>query len=222
MGLGSASQKAKQMNRSETEPSRRPLSQLPVLGVRLLGSLVLLIATFAGALTFLSALQLVDPQIALQNSELRQLYLRWVVVPTSDQPLLTAACAAGVSVIATGWLVASLRRETHDESGGHVLESDELGLVVVDRQGVRSVAEGAAIRCSGVIEARARVRGPSLGPIRLAVAAWVLPGTQLRTTGQQIKASAQAAVEETIGLDVRSVAVKLHVWADELLPSRVI
>ena len=177
---------------------------------RVLVTLVLLAVAIAATGVFLVSSRLLSAQQLLPYYGLQQQLLGWIERLSGLQRIGVAGGALAVGVIALAWLLRGFSRE-RSSAGRHVLSADERGFVIVDAAGVASVAEAAALRAQGVLDAVARVRGAGAAPIHLSLLVAVHHGTNIREAGEAVRQRATEAVEQLVGLKVRETVVQVDV-----------
>ncbi len=129
--------------------------------------------------------------------------------------LLLVGGAAISGPIAVSWLLRQLR--PGDSSTRHVLLADAEGFVLVDSQGIESVASGAALRAPGVVEVDVEAYGAGSSPVSIQALVGIHPGASVEAAGRAVRDNARAAVEQLVGLRVSDVTVDVRVLEpDEL------
>jgi hypothetical protein len=127
--------------------------------------------------------------------------------------LLAGAAVAGPIVVS--WLLGQLR--PGDSSTRHVLLADEEGFVLVDSQGIESVASGAALRAPGVVEVDVQAYGAGSSPVAIQALVGIHPGASVEAAGRAVRDNTRAAVEQLVGIRVSDVTVDVRVLEpDEL------
>lgn len=181
---------------------------------RFVVGLLLLLIVVAAALVFLTALGLFHPGKHLAWGVGLEQAVEMPGVPHGLGRLAVGVVAAFIGLLAA---VLLLRRifpgsgRSATSTGQHVLVADERGYVVVDKRGIRTIAESAATRVSGVVEARIQVHGAGAAPVRLVLKVWVHAGADLRVAGEKARQRAIEAVEQLVGLQVHDAVVHLEV-----------
>lgn len=181
----------------------------------LLGILLLAIA-LAGAIVFLIATGLLDADQIIADDDLRSTLLGFAEGGTGTERLMTAGASA---VIGLGSLVILFRRFGTESRGAipgaiaaqHILLADDEGMVMVATDGIASVAEAAAVRSHGVIDADVRVSGRGSAPVRIRVVGHVYAGADLKRAGRETRENVKSAIERLVGLEVTDVTVEIVV-----------
>lgn len=184
--------------------------------------LLLVLLAIAAAAVFLSALGVVQAERMVPDEVLRERLLGWLVEGPAWVRAATASVALGVGLLALWGLSRRISASPSGTPNVHVLMADELGVVVVAREGVEGVARQAVGGAAGVVEADVRVRSRGADAVGLVVHAVVLPGADLQRAGAQARDRAREAVERLVGLRVHEVAVQLEVIAPEDLERTVL
>ena len=129
--------------------------------------------------------------------------------------VLLIAGAAVAGPIAVSWLIRQLRPDA--TSTRHVLLADEDGFVLVDSQGIESIASGAALRAPGVVEVDDEAYGSGSSPVSIQALVGIHPGASVEAAGRVVRENTRAAVEQLVGLRVSDVTVDVRVLEpDEL------
>ncbi len=104
-----------------------------------------------------------------------------------------------------------------DPSTLHMLGSDDKGFVVIDSQGIASIASHAALSARGVVDVNVRVQGNGRSPVRLRVSIGVYPGADAKRAGEEAREAVADAVESLVGIKVRDVIVAIEVLQPDRL-----
>lgn len=99
----------------------------------------------------------------------------------------------------------------------HILDADDLGRVWVDSASVAVVARQAALAVRGVIDAAVRVDGNVMAPVEVRVEVDYYPGAKLKDSGVAVRSAVRDAIENLVGLEVRTVEVRENVLEPEEL-----
>jgi hypothetical protein len=183
---------------------------------QLLVGVLLLSVALAGAVVFLVATGLVAAEQILADAGLRASLLGFAETGTRAE---RAGAAAVSALLGLGSLAVLFRRVGPERAAGgpsathaqHILVADDAGMVMVSTAGIASVAETAALRAHGVVDADVRVRGRGSAPVRIHVVAYVYRGADLRRAGTEARESIKRAVEKLVGIEVTDVNVELVV-----------
>jgi hypothetical protein len=183
---------------------------------QLLVGVLLLAVAIAGAVVFLVASGLVGAEQIIRDEGLRGSLLGFAETGTLGERALAAAASA---LVGLGSLVLLFRRVGPERTSGvagathaqHILVADDEGMVMVATAGIASVAETAALRAHGVVDADVRVSGRGSAPVRIHVVAKVYRGADLRRAGKDARESIKGAIEKLVGIEVTDVNVELVV-----------
>lgn len=194
----------------------------------LLAALLLLALAAIAAVVFLLALGLVDAGRVIGDEGLRDALLGWT--EGAGAAWTRAAVASGALLLGLLSLWGLLRRLAPSGGGQpsgpasevHVLVADDLGVVLVAREGIEGIARQAVQGSTGVIDAEVRVRSRGPDAVALKVDALVLPGADLQRAGAQARDRARESVERLVGLGVQEVSVRLEVVEPEDLERTVL
>lgn len=190
---------------------------------RLIAALALLVVAATGVLVFLLSLRVVSPaQLSGGWAPAEQLFR----IPTQLSGWSAVATVAVSVVTAVGALSLLVGRLTGSggqvfSAGHHVVDSDDLGFVLVETAGVASIVERAVLGVGGVADCVAQIRGTGSSPVRVILHIGVQPRTAIQRAGAQARETAKQAIEQLVGLEVRDVHVKAHVMDADELGSRV-
>ncbi len=193
--------------------SRRGWAEQVLVGILLLAVAV------AGVVVFLVAAGLVAAEELIANESLRAGLLGFAQGGSATERAVTASASA---VIGLGSLLLLFRRagDRTDGAGSaqarHILVADDEGMVMVSTAGIASVAETAAVRSHGVLEADVKVGGRGSAPVRIRVVAYAYRGADLKRAGREVRENVKSAVERLVGLDVTDVTVEIEVSEEEL------
>ncbi len=181
---------------------------------RLLGGVLLLLLSAGAAFVFLAALGLLDTARAAPfGFDLGQL-LGFDRDPQGFIRLGAGSAALLVGLTATVAFVRRLAGEPVARpaaAGMHVLRADERGIVRVDSAGICAVANAAALRTPGVVDARAEVLNPEGAQLRLGLGVWVSAAAEVGQTGEAVRQNVVEAVQRLVGLEVAQAVVNLKV-----------
>ncbi len=122
-----------------------------------------------------------------------------------------AVAVSGVTGVIALALLLKVLRPASRPSDLHMLVADEQGFVVVDSQGIMTVAGQAAASSYGVVNSKVEIRGNGPSPIRLRAEVGVFPGADLKRAGSEARQNIRTAVERLVGLPVRDVVVAVRV-----------
>jgi len=208
--------------------ARRPRGGPPARLDALFAGLLLLVVAAAAAAAFLLAIGLVDASRLIADEGLRETLLGWTT--GTGNAWTRAAVASGSLLVGLLALWGIIRRLTpggaprgaQTQSAVHVLVADDLGVVLVAREGIEGIARQAVQGATGVIDAEVQVRSRGPDAVGLKVDALVLPGADLQRAGAQARDRAREAVERLVGLGVQEVSVRLEVVEPEELERTVL
>ncbi len=183
----------------------------------LVGWLAILAVVLGSAVVFLVAAGWVDPGRLLGDWALGHELLDFAQRAEGPRQLWVAGGALLIGVLALVLLLYPRSPLRRGSASMHLLSMDERGFVVVDSQGIASVAAQAAASVQGVLEADADVRGTGMSPVRLQVLVGVLPGTGVKQIGDQVREAVREAVETLVGVQVRDVSARVEILEPEAL-----
>lgn len=189
---------------------RNPTGRASSAILRGVAVVLLLLLAMACATVFLLALGLLPPSAVVAAFAPAGDLLHSVATLDFVDRAIAGAAAAAVGVAALALMVRAPRNVPHAATK-HILHADEKGLVVIGSESVETVAEQAAVRAPGVLDARVRVKGRPSGPVRLRVRVEVLPGTDVKRVGPRVQDAVRSSVEDLVGLTVRDANVEVHV-----------
>lgn len=178
---------------------------------------ILFAVAFCAAIVTVVAAGLVAAGDVIAHDGAREALLGFAEDGSGAQRALTAAVSA---VVGLGALALLFRRggpgggaaaESAGRAHQHVLLADDDGMVMVSTAGVAAVAETAAIRSHGVVEARVRVRGRGSAPIRVHVAADAYPGADFKRAGREVRENVKSSLQRLVGIEVTDVTVEMEV-----------
>jgi uncharacterized alkaline shock family protein YloU len=179
---------------------------------RLVTALLLLLVAGASAFVLLAALGLVDTTVSTPFGFTLAEYLRFDDDPDGLMRISVGAGALLVGLLAVGLLIRRLSGGGGSKpSQSHVLVADEQGLVRVDTRGICTVANTAAARTQGVMDAQVQVVSREGEPLRLRMSVWVSAAAEVGQTGDEARKRAAEAVERLVGLEVNQVVVDVQV-----------
>lgn len=177
---------------------------------RTLRAAALAAVAVAGAVAFLIGAAVVDAS-ALGLDRLDA----WMAEADGGSRYVSVAFGGlAVGVVA----LAIAMRGRHAPTGAlHIITTSPTGIVVIGSDSVSTVIAAAARGCPGVVDAGVTVRGPAAGPVRLAVDASAVAGTELPMLGRSVQDAARHAAEHFVGLKVQDVNVRINVAPDDAL-----
>lgn len=201
--------KAATLSHGSPTPSRSSFPE------QLLVGLFLLALALAAAIVFLVAAGILGAEQVLADTELRASLLGFAEAGDSSQRAITAGVSA---LVGLGSLVFLFRRVGAESPGGgslgalhaqHILLADDEGMVMVSTPGIASVAETAAVRSHGVLDADVRVSGRGSAPVRVHVVAHAYRGADLKRAGREVRENVKSSVERLVGIEVTDVTVEI-------------
>jgi len=193
---------------------------------RVIASLALLTLAAICALVFMLALGVVSPAQLAGGWQPGADALSPIPALTGWPRLAVLGGSLGLGLLALLTMLSSATRAPRGlrriGATQHVVDADELGVVVVDTRGVASVIERSVLADRGVVECEAKVRGDGRSPVEIVLHVGVQPGTPIQTAAASARQSAEEAVERLVGLDIRAVHARVRVLEAEELGRRLL
>jgi len=190
---------------------------------RVVTATLLLLLALGGTITLLLATQLVVPADLVAPGQLAAPLLGDLGALARRNPEIAGL---GGAALGLGCLLLLVMRMNGRTSGRrrarqHLLEVDDEGFVMVDSRGVGVIAAQAGSRARGVIDCAVQVFDEGTAAVSVETDVYVSPGTSVKSSAQEVRASVRGAIERLIGLEVRQVAVKIHVLEPEAMTRAV-
>lgn len=123
---------------------------------------------------------------------------------------VVAVVAAAVGMLSMALVLRSLLPPRRG-SGHLVVSADERGVVLVEPEGICTVAAEPIYAIPGVLECSVEAVSQGQGPLRLVVEIWVSAAADLKVVGDRARTEAAASVEELLGIGVQAVLVTFQV-----------
>lgn len=175
-----------------------------------------LAVAFAAVLVFLVASGLIAPDELIADPQWRERLLGFADSGTTVERAATASASALIGLGALALLFRRAGARSPAAAGNlastqHILLADDEGMVLVATEGIAAVAETAAVRSHGVLEADVSVRGRGSSPVRIHVTAHAYRGADLKRAGSETRENVRSAVQRLVGVEVTEVTVEIGV-----------